>query len=66
MCNCVKVALDKGYIIRNSIYNEAKHDFVDTNDYYMAIVISDKNGKPKLSNLHIHCCPICGDKLEVN
>lgn len=65
MCNCVKAALNRGYIVRDSIYDEVKHDFVDTNTFYIPLGIKDEKGNIKTMKLKIHCCPICGDKLEV-
>ena len=64
MCNCVKSALEHGYIVQRSIYDEEIHEFINLNSFYMPIARKCTNGKIKTVNMTIKCCPICGDRLE--
>jgi len=63
MCDCVKAAMDKGYIVRNSIYYEDAQDFLDTNDYFMPLSPEGKRGKSSIVKLRIKFCPICGERI---
>ena len=62
MCDCVKAAINHEFIIRDSIYDEVKHDFVDK-DYFIPMYQKNGNGKPIMGKLAIKYCPICGEKL---
>jgi hypothetical protein len=62
MCDCIKAAINNGYVIRGGTYDEEKHEFVDTDDYWMPLGVKDRR-KTKIVNLSIKCCPICGEKL---
>ena len=63
MCDCAKAAISRGYIIQGGTYDEVKHDFVDTDDYCMPLLVRDDKGKLQSHKLQIRFCPICGEKL---
>lgn len=63
MCNCVKAAINHGYIVCNSFYDENKHDFVDGDEFHIPMYQKNERGKPIKVELKIKHCPICGETI---
>lgn len=63
MCDCIKAAISRGYVICPPTYDEAKHEFKDGELFYMPLAPKDEKGKFKYVKLTIEYCPICGEKL---
>ena len=63
MCDCVKAAINRGYIIRGGTYDETQHEFVDTGFFWMVLSVRNEKGRLERINLTIKHCPICGEKL---
>jgi hypothetical protein len=63
MCNCIKSAIEHGYVIRGSTYDDVTKDFKDLDIYSIPVTIKDDKGKNKNVRLMVHCCFVCGEKL---
>jgi len=62
MCNCIDVLVDKGFVERETVYENL--DFVDKG--YKIRLYKQKPQRTIVTNqvFHLNYCPACGDKIN--
>ena len=62
MCNCILKLTDKGFVERESVYEN--HDFIDKG--YMIRKYKKQSRQTLATNqvFHLNYCPACGEKIS--
>ena len=55
VCKCFNKMLERGYAEKRSYYDEAKKDFIETDEHIMRLAIG---------YIRVNNCPICGERVK--